>query len=98
MTKEEAKQELEGIKLVYEIFKKGINEYDKRIAELEAIINKKDEEGQMISFASYCVIHDIKYITAQTISEWKKIVPISYIRRTTNNYETKQNHRSSPPR
>ena len=71
MTKEEAKQELEGIKLAYEIFKKGINEYDKRIAELEAIINKKDEEGQMIGFASYCIANDINYITAQTISEWR---------------------------
>ena len=71
MTKQEAKQELEGIKLVYEIFKKGINEYDKRIAELEAIINKKDEEGQMIGFANYCIANDINYITAQTISEWR---------------------------
>ena len=71
MTKEEAKQELEGIKLVYEIFKKGINDYDKRIDELEAIINKKDEEGQMIVFASYCIANDVKYITAQTISEWR---------------------------
>ena len=43
MTKEEAKQELEAIKLVYEIFKKSVNESDKRIAELEAIINKKDD-------------------------------------------------------
>lgn len=77
MTKEEAKQELEGIKWVYEIFKKGINDaHDKRIAELEAIINKKDEEGQMISFASYCIANDINYITAQTISEWREITPL----------------------
>jgi hypothetical protein len=42
MNKEEAKRELESMELLYEVFKKGINEYDKRIAKLKAIINKKD--------------------------------------------------------
>ena len=42
MNKEEAKRELESMELLYEVFKKGINEYDKRIAKLKAIINKKN--------------------------------------------------------
>lgn len=40
------------------------------------ISNKKDEEGQMISFASYRIANDINYITAQTISEWREITPL----------------------